>query len=69
MRINTSTCLFADQGSCTRPERVCALVSGADLAVADSPLSARRRPAGRRRATRLVADRRAGSVIPGPVLS
>ena len=31
--------------------------SGADLAVADSPLSARRRPAGGRRATRPVAGR------------
>ena len=34
----------------------------ADLAVADSPSSARRRPAGRNRATRPVAGRRAGSV-------
>ena len=38
-------------------------LSGADLAVADSPLSARNNPAGRRRATRPPAGRRRASSV------
>ena len=51
-----------------RAGRGCAALqpsSSADFTVADSPLSARRRLAGRRKATRPVAGRRPGSVKSG----